>query len=650
MRPETGCDPDMDNSTEYELTGRMDRAIALHARGLFSEAILEYKSIMLAQPGQAEAERLLQLAQAKLEEKNNTPEQLLVAPDGAAAYCSFGSVLLDIEKLEMSERCFLKALELNPSCFPAYLGLGWICYLRLDIDKAEKCWKLAYQISPEHYDALVNIAMVQVARGFPDQALPVLRAVLSKEPSNAQAIEQLIKANALTSQSANPCDILYAHGHIAAAEHLARQSLKNHYSLEDHNRLLMCLLASPQHSAKDYFDETRSWALSHGGEKALKAPHDFSNSRQPDKRLKIGIVGDYFVGVIGFYTLVPFFRLYDRDQLELFCYNFGPGKEILEPIVDHYRDVAGQEQQQFYEIVRDDEIDIMLDINGRLRSPNFFAALIRQPAPIIVNWFNLTATVGHKSYNYLITDDYSLQPGEESLYVEKVFRMPTGTISSWDMGPPPVVPRPPKEKNGYVTFGSFANFFKVNALVMSSWANLLERVPDARLYLKSPNLCLQQERTRVADYFRSQGISPDRLILEGESPYEIMKKQYERVDIAIDTFPYSSGSSTINALWHGVPVLAISGNSWRERNSASILAGAGLTSLIASDVADYLSKAEELAGMDETLADYRANLGEYLSTTPQWQTGDFARNFEARLRMIWHNWIESAGEEGAWMH
>lgn len=635
----------MSTLSEYGFAERMNSAMLLHARGFLSEAIRAYRLLLDVQSGHGEINHLLRIAESRFEEQKNLPEQMRQRPDSAESYCSMGSALLDIGNLEKAEKCFLKALEIMPTCFPAYLGLGWIFFVRLDLDSAEKCWKLSYQYGPDHADALVNLAMVMISRGLPDQAIPILHAVLSKTPKHTQAGEQLVKANALMTIGRDQYEVLYACGHVSQAESVARDLWAKEPTLEHHNRILMCCLASPSHSAQDYFDETRAWSLKHGREDFLPLPEDFKNSRRPDKRLKVGIVGDYFVGVIGLYTLVPFFRSYDREQIEFYCYNFGPGREMLEPIVDHYRDVTGLSQQQFYEGIKSDGIDIMLDINGRLRTPSFFEALIRQPAPIIVNWYNLTATVGHKAYNYLIADDYSVRPEDEPLYTEKVIRMPTGTISSWDMGSPPRVSGLPKKKNGFVTFGSFANFFKVNELVLSSWAELLGTIPDARLYLKSRNLCLAEERSRVSGYFQQRGISPDRLILEGESPLQLMQKRYELVDIALDTFPYSSGSSTIHALWHGVPVLAIAGASWRERNSASILAGASLDKLIAADVSEYLSKALQLAGDDEALTDYRTHLGEYLVTTPQWQTRDFARNFESRLRMIWLDWLAGANQE-----
>ena len=149
-------------------------------------------------------------------------------------------------------------------------------------------------------------------------------------------------------------------------------------------------------------------------------------------------------------------------------------------------------------------------------------------------------------------------------------------------------------------------------------------------------------RKRITNYFENMQISADRLLLEGMSEYRLMKIRYSKVDIALDTFPYSGGSTTINALWQGVPVIAISGPSWRERNAASILAGAGLHELIATDVDDYLDKAINLANDRVRLQRYRSTISETMSASPQWQTERFARNFEHTLRSMWIDWLETS--------
>jgi protein O-GlcNAc transferase len=668
-------------ATEDTSRERLDRAIELHNRGHLREAIALYGQLHEADPSNFDAVHLMGVAAlhlgevalaarlieaalairpASAEAHNNLGSVHSAAgnPDAALqsylaaihhrpgyheAFGNLGNVLLELGRDEEARACFEEAERLCPGCVQGSSGLGRLRYRAHDLAGAQDALEPGLAENPDSAELLLNLALVVVERGLPERALPLLDRLPGQGQGNAAAAD--LRGLALARMQPDPLarDRLYHGGLIDEAEALARADLARANTVDHHNFLLKCYLASPRHSAQAYFDESRAWALAHAEEAQLPAPSSFPNDRNPERRLRVGLVGDYIDGMIGRQALFPFFRRYDRQRIELHCYNFGGGGDVLSKLVDRYRNVHGIGDAAFFEQVRADRIDIMLDINGRLRTPNFFDAMLRQPAPIQVNWFNLTATVGARAYNYLIADDYSVPPEDRGLYVEKVFNMPNGTISAWDMGSPPAVPPPPIERNGHPTFSCFGDFFKVNDGVLEAWARLLHRVGGARLYLKSANLRVRAERERIAAAFAALGIPGDRLILEGPSPYEAMKRLYAEVDVAIDTFPYSSGSTSINALWQGVPVIAIGGDEWRSRNTASILVGAGLRDYIARDVDDYIDRAAALAGDVDHLRRQRKDLAAYLATTPQWQTDRFATGFEARLRAIWRDWLSTAG-------
>jgi len=594
---------------------------------------------------------LIELGAVLLMQKQ--PEQALecyrqvlqLDPDSAQANFDLSTVLFDMGQMEEAGKYCEAALLLQRGFLAARIRMAMIHYRLDDLHRSLETLHLTLQLAPDDLNVTNLIALNKLALGLPDEAVPYLEQVLAWQPGDAFATARLQEARKAMQEPSSVRETLYNAGMIDEAEKLARDDLARDDSVDNHNFLLKCYLASDRHSARDYYQEGRLWAQTHEHEDALPSTSVFKNKRDPNRRLRVGIVGDYFVGVIGMYTLYPLFSHYDRNKIELYCYNFGPGGEYIRPVVDRYRDISQMSGDAFFKLVRDDVIDIMLDINGRIRTPNRFETLLRQPAPIQVNWYNLPCTVGVKAFNYAISDDYCIRGDEEADYVEKVFRMPTGTICAWDMGAPPVVPPPPCLEKGYVTFGCFADFFKIGDGVLEAWVTLLKRVPDAHLYLKSNNLRLRIERDRVADFFAERGIAAERLIMEGLSTFKQMKKCYEWVDIAIDTFPYSSGSTTINALWQGVPVIAIDGEDWRGRTAAAVLAGAQLDEFIARDVGDYIQKAATLAASPARLAGLRATLGRRMASSPQWDVKTFARDFETRLRMIWHDWLKTAETE-----
>ena len=668
----------VENSNQPGIAVIMTDAIAFHQNGQLLEAIDAYQQVLALDPVNFEAihsvgraahqmgqwslaedflRAALSLRQDSIGVLNDLGLALLSqgklaqsldyllcvmerSPDSPEAIFNVATIYYDLGNLDKAMQYCIKAISLQSNFLPAHLRIGMIHYKLDDLHRAQESFAKAYLIDPDNTDTLNLLAMHKIAQGRPDEALPYVTQVLSQHPEHEFANGLMRDITHNLHDRASTKEAFYNGGMIDLAEAIARDELAKNNSVENHNFLLKCYLASNKHSAHDYFEESRTWSKQHAHEELLPHPGEFKNDRNPDRRLRVGIVGDYFFNVIGIHTLYPFFVLYDHRQIDLYCYNFGPDEDEIRPLVDHYRDINGRSDAEFCDLVRKDAIDIMLDINGRIRTPNYFEALLRQPAPIQVNWYNLPCTVGVKAYNYAITDDYCVRPEEEDVYVENIFRMPTGTICAWALGEPPAVPPPPFESNGYITFGCFGDFFKVNEEVLITWAELLKRVPHSRLYLKSNNLRLVAERERVSDFFKRHGIDSNRLLLEGMSQYNQMKKSYEWIDIGLDTFPYSSGSTTINALWQGVPVIAIEGNDWRGRSTAAVLAGCGLERFIAQDVTEYIDMAVSLAKDTAQLIELRANLAKHLTTSPQWQFEKFTRNFESRLRLIWQHWLQ----------
>ncbi len=560
-------------------------------------------------------------------------------PNDADAHFRYGEALAQFGKSVEAMASYRTAVTIDAQLVSAQLGICTQYIVNGKIERAREQADLLEKFHPLSAESYVALGRVSMAIGHCDEALDHFKRALTICPDWQKALP-IATLEHLNRDGRSIKEKLFYAGMTEKAEARAREDFENDPSVENHNFLLMCMHANPERSAQDYFEEARKWASLHGKEDLLLKQPAFRNDQEPNRRLKVGILGDYFTNKICLNTLIPFFKRYDRGQLEVYCYNYGDSMEGLAGLVDRWQNIHQHSGTQFFDLVQSDRIDIMLDINGRLKNPLFFQTMLRQPAPIQVNWYNLTATVGHRAYNYLIADEYSILPGEEGLYVEKIFKMPTGTITSCDMHEAPPEPSPlPCEERGFVTFGSFGDFFKVNERVLETWGKLLNRVPNSRLYLKGNYLQFAENRKRITDFYQTLGVTSDRVLLEGTSDYELMKKRYGTVDIALDSFPYSAGSTTGNALWQGVPVIAISGASWRERNSASILAGAGLVELIASDVDDYIEKAVSLANDRARMQRYRQTISRTMCASPQWQTDVFARNFERTLRGMWHDWL-----------
>jgi predicted O-linked N-acetylglucosamine transferase (SPINDLY family) len=238
------------------------------------------------------------------------------------------------------------------------------------------------------------------------------------------------------------------------------------------------------------------------------------------------------------------------------------------------------------------------------------------------------ATTGISSYDYLIGDDHVIPPEEEAFYCEKIVRVPGSYLTFEVTYPVPPVADPPCLANKAITFGCLASQYKITSEVIGVWSRILRQVPDSTLILKNAALATQGVREFVHGLFERHAISPARIRLEGPSDHYRFLEVYREIDIALDTFPYNGGTTTTEAIWQGVPVVAFSGDRWAARTSASILRAAALGELVGQTLEDYISLAISLANSRDRLVDLRRNMRSRLRESPVCDTESFARNME----------------------
>ena len=201
----------------------------------------------------------------------------------------------------------------------------------------------------------------------------------------------------------------------------------------------------------------------------------------------------------------------------------------------------------------------------------------------------------------------------------------------------PKVSQLPARQNGYVTFGSFNQSRKITAGVLAAWASILAAVPGSRLLLKYSGLDDEINVTRINNAFAAEGIDPDRILIEGGAPHEEFLARYNAVDIALDTFPYSGGITTCEALWMGVPVVTMPGSTSASRHACSHLSTVGMTELIAGDLPAYVKITAGLAQDLSQLEQLRQGLRDRLAISPLSDGAGFARHFGAAIKDIWQN-------------
>jgi predicted O-linked N-acetylglucosamine transferase (SPINDLY family) len=255
-----------------------------------------------------------------------------------------------------------------------------------------------------------------------------------------------------------------------------------------------------------------------------------------------------------------------------------------------------------------------------------------RPAPILVGWFNLYATSGLACFDYLIGDEHVIPAREEPYYAERILRVPHCYLTFQvdypvsDVAPPPVL------ATGQLTIGCLASQHKITDHVVQTWAEVLRRSPGVRLLIRNATLSRPEHQDHLAERFARQGISRERLCLEGPAEHYEFLQTYDRIDLALDTFPYSGGTTTMEALWQGVPVVTFDGDRWASRTSVSLLRAAGLDEFVGRDRAEYLEICVRLATVSDgpaRLQAFRAGIRERLRNSPVCDAASFARAMEA---------------------
>lgn len=369
-----------------------------------------------------------------------------------------------------------------------------------------------------------------------------------------------------------------------------------------------------------------------------------ADARRGHERIRIGYISpDLRAHPVG--TLVrPLLTAYDRTRCAVYCYMNGAEDALSQEFhaaVDVWRNIRGMDAAEAAALVYGDEIDILVDLAGHTED-NALPVLAHRPAPVQVTGIGYFNTTGLTTVDYMLSDVHVDPIGTtDPAFTEEMIRLPHSHFCYMLPEDLPSLTPPPMERRGYVTFGSFNNFSKVTDEVLRLWGTLLERVPRSRLLLKSKLFGSAEGREVAAERFARCGIPVERVEMRGFGPNH--RAEYADMDIALDTFPYTGGITTCEALAMGVPVVTLRGASHGARFGESLLRNANLTELIADTPATYVQIAATLASAPETLAALRTNLRTILAHAPLTDAPLYVRDVEAAYAEIRERFVRTAG-------
>jgi predicted O-linked N-acetylglucosamine transferase (SPINDLY family) len=368
------------------------------------------------------------------------------------------------------------------------------------------------------------------------------------------------------------------------------------------------------------------------------APH--TNDRSPDRRLRVGYMSpDFRVHPVGRFT-AALLAHHDHENFEIFCYSnvIQPDRLTarIKPLADVWRVINGMDNPQFAAIVRQDQIDILVDLTMHLEKGRLLA-FAEKPAPIQVTYLAYCSTTGLSTIDYRLSDPYLDPPENEECYSEKTVRLPE---TYWCYEAPagaPAVSDLPAMRTGRVTLGCLNNFSKVNGQTLECWATLLAGVPESRLILSCPE---GSARERIAEVFGTKDVNTDRLEFVSRMAFEKYLVLHGQIDIALDPFPYAGGTTSCDALYMGVPVVTLAGKTAVSRGGASLLSNLGLNDLIAHSAEEYVQIAIALARDLPRLTELRQTLRTRMERSPLMDAGRFVGNLEKIYRDLWRQWCQ----------
>jgi protein O-GlcNAc transferase len=525
--------------------------------------------------------------------------------------------------------------------------------------EAEKIYRQILAAKPNHADALHLLGVVTGQAGQLDAAVTLIRQAIAVSPTNAAyygslgnalqdrwqpddaigAFRTAIRLRPAFAEAYNNLgNVLRDTGQLDEAIASVREAIRlSPEKTAAHSNLLANLHYDPREDAETIYEEHRRWNERHAEPlKKFIQPH--VNNRDPSRRLRVGYVSaDFYRHPVGLF-MAPLLTHHDPRRVEVFCYSDvrvpDENTARLRQSAHVWRNAAGMADAQLAHGIRADQIDILVDLSLH-SAGNRLLAFARKPAPVQVTWLGYPGTTGLTSIDYRLTDPFLDPPETDQFYSEKSVRLPHTFWCYESMHPELQVSGLPAIKNGYVTFGCFNKFAKVTPASLKLWASLLSAIPRSRFVIHSPP---GEARARVIERFSESGIEPNRIEFVDKKPLVDYLTQFNRVDVALDPFPYSGGTSTCDALWMGVPTVTLRGRTAVGRGSVSILSNVGLTDWIAETPEQYVSIAVNMAVNLQRLAELRAGLRKRMEQSPVMNAVQFAGEMEVAYRGMWENW------------
>jgi predicted O-linked N-acetylglucosamine transferase (SPINDLY family) len=651
------------NQAEY----RNNLGITLLELGQVDDAIAQFEAAVRLAPTYAEAYSNLGSAQLR---RNNAEaaaaafaQAIHLRPNLFEPRLGFATALRDNGRLTESIAAFQQTIAIRPDVAQAHIELGHLLNRVGDTEAAIESYRRAVQVAPRHVDAFNSLGNALAALERFSEAEAVFRSALEIDPNSSAVwnnLGNLFRVQARDDEAlaayqralaidpnlgpafSNLGNVLKDRGKIADAIVALRRAVElDPANPAIHSNLVYAACFDPNQDAQQILAEATRWADRHEAPLlAAHRPHD--NDRDPDRKLRIGYVSaDFRDHVIG-RNVLPILEHHDRGAFEIHCFSslahHDAKTQEFKAAAHRWHECAMLSDRELAQKVRAEKIDILVDLTLHI-SGNRLIVFAEKPAPVQITWAGYPGTTGLRSIDYRITDPYVDPPGQtDANYSEKSIRMPH---SFWCYRPMPAAPEVnplPALSAGFVTFGCLNNSSKATEPALKLWSEVLRAVPGSRLVMLASEGSLRRD---ITGYFKHREIDPHRIGFVGPAKPDAHLHRFHLLDICLDPLPYTGHTTTLDALWMGVPVVTLSGHTSLARGSVTALTNVGLQDLIAVTPDQYIAIAMTLAANPAKLSHQRQTLRPRMHSSPLCNPQQFTTDLEAIYRQAWQTWAQN---------
>ena len=507
-----------------------------------------------------------------------------------------GNLYNKLNQEKESEKYFHEILKIDSKDSNAYYSLGNLYKKRADYEKAIDNYKLAIQFNKNYFAAYNNLGTLYQEIGKFDLAVLNFKSVIKINPNFSGAYQNY----------------------------------------------LFCLNFSKYFDLNLYSELVQKFKQNLP-KIDLKKIKQFPKIKKTDKKIRIGFVsGDFGNHPVSHYLLDTINHI-SEEKFELIAYsNSNRMDEItleLKKKFNVWRKINHLSDIDVINLVSKDSINILFDLSGHT-AKNRLSIFVNKAAPIQVTWLGYNASTGLKEIDYIIADPYVVPLSDQKYFSEKIFQLPN-TFQCISINDDIKIDHSRYQNKRDIVFGSFNNLSKINDGVIYVWSEILKKVENSKLFLKAKQLDNLIIVKNIKKKFQKNGINAEKIITEGKSKTrEEMLKKYNQIDIALDPFPYSGVTTSLEANWMGVPLLTKKGNNFYSRIGTSINKNLDMEDWIANDEKDYILKAISKASDLEKLFQIKRELRNNFLKSPLSNTKQYAKHFENCLNSMWKTYLE----------